>query len=131
MRSCGLLPSTLPSPGAEFVVRVDRALVHVSLYRAPIALVNKFRQVYLAHHGRHNVTVFQMEVVVWSVEVGRHHGDIVCAVLQIVRLAHLQSGYLGYGIFLVGIFQWRCEQTVLLHRLRSILGVYTRRAQEE
>ena len=89
--------------GAKLVGGVDRTLVHVSLYRAPITLVNKFRQVYLAHHGRHHVAVLKVEVVVRSVEVGRHNGDIVGAVLQIVRLAHLQSGYLGNGIFLVGV----------------------------
>ena len=77
------------------------------------------------------MAVLKVEVVVGPVEVGRHNGDIVGAVLQIVRFAHLQSGYLGNGIFLVGVLQRRCEQTVFLHRLRSVLGVYARRAKKE
>ena len=72
-----------------------------------------------------------MEVIVGAIQVGRHHGDIVGTVLQVVALAHLQTGNLGDGIFLVGVLQRRREQAVLLHRLRGILGIDAGRAQEE
>ena len=77
------------------------------------------------------MTVLQMEVVVGSIEVGGHHGYVVGAVLQVVALAHLQSGYLGYGILLVGVFQRAGQEAVLLHRLGSVLGIDAGAAQEE
>ena len=91
----------------------------------------QLRQIHLAHHGRHDVTILQMEIVVGAVEVGRHHGNIVGAVLQVVALAHLQTCNLRNGIFLIGVFQRTCQQTVLLHGLGCILRIDARRAQEQ
>ena len=93
--------------------------------------MDEFGEIDLTHHGGHDVGVLQMEVVVGAIEVGWHHGDIVRAVLQVVRLAHLQTCNLRDGIFLVGIFQGRCQQTVLLHRLGCILGIDAGRTEEE
>ena len=72
-----------------------------------------------------------MEVVVRAVEVGRHHGNVVGAVLEIVALAHLQACDLGYGVFLIGVFQWRCEEAVLFHRLWRVLRIDAGGAKEE
>ena len=47
-----------------------------------------------------------MEVVVGAVEVGGHDGDVVGAVLQVVRLAHLQSGNLSDSVLLVAGKHW-------------------------
>jgi len=77
------------------------------------------------------VTVFEMEIVVGTIKVGGHHGNVVGAVLQVVALAHLQAGYLGDGILLVGVFQRAGQEAVLLHRLQGVLGIDTGAAQEE
>ncbi len=69
------------------------------------------------------MTVLQMEIVVGTIEIGGHHGNIVGAILKVIALAHLQTGNLGNGILLIGVFERRCEQRVFLHRLRSILGI--------
>ena len=93
--------------------------------------MDEFRQIHLAHHGRHHMAVFQVEIIVGAIEVRRHHGDEVGTVLQVVTLAHLQAGNLGDGIGLVGIFQRTGEQGVLRHRLRRFLRVDTGTSQEE
>ena len=97
----------------------------------PVAVVDELGKIYLAHHGWHHMTVLQVEVVIGTIEVGRHHGDIVGAILQVVALAHLQTSYLGNGIFLVGILEWRGEEHVFLHRLWCILRIDAGRTQEE
>ena len=75
--------------------------------------------------------IFEVEVVVGSIEIGGHHSDEVGAVLEIVGLAHLESGYLGDGILLVGVLQGRREQAVLAHGLGCLLGVDAGGAEEE
>ena len=72
----------------------------------------------------------QIEIIVGAIEIGRHHGNKVGAVLQVEALAHLQSGYLSQSVRLVGIFQRRREQTILGHRLRSFARIDTRASQE-
>ena len=97
----------------------------------PVAIVDEFGKINLAHHRRHYVAVLQMEVIVRTIEVGWHHSDIVGTILKVVALAHLQSGNLGDGIFLVGIFQRRSKEHIFAHRLRCILRIDAGRAQEE
>ena len=77
------------------------------------------------------MAVLQVEVVVGAIEVGGHHGNIVGAVLQVIALAHLQAGYLGNGVLLVGVLQRAGEQAVLLHGLRCILGIDAGGAQKQ
>ena len=72
-----------------------------------------------------------MEIIIGAIQVGGHHSDIVGSVLQVVTFAHLQACYFRNGIFLVGIFQRRRQQTILRHRLRCILGIDTGRAQKQ
>ena len=67
--------------------------------------MDELGQINLTHHGRHHVTVLQVEIVVGAIEVRGHHSNVVGAILQIVALAHLQACYFGYGVFLIGIFQ--------------------------
>ena len=97
----------------------------------PVAIVDEFGKINLAHHRRHYVAVLQMEVIVRAIEVGWHHSDIVGTILKVVALAHLQSGNLGDGIFLVGIFQRRSKEHIFAHRLRCILRIDAGRAQKE
>ena len=70
-----------------------------------VALVQQFGEVHFPDHGGHDVAGLQIEVVARAIQVGRHYGDEVGAVLQIERLAHLHSGDFGDGVGLVGIFQ--------------------------
>ena len=67
--------------------------------------MDQFGQIYFAHHGRHDVAVFEMEVVVRAVQVRRHDCDIVRTVLKVIAFAHFQSGDFGDGVFFVGVFQ--------------------------
>ena len=60
---------------------------------------------YLANHGRKYVAAFQVEVVVGTVEVGGHDGNVVRAVLQVEAFAHFQSGNFGNGVRFVGVLQ--------------------------
>ena len=98
---------------------------------SPIAVIDEFGKIDLAHHRRHHVGVLQVEIVVRTVEVGRHHGNVVRAVLEIVALAHLQACDLCDGVFLIGVFQWRCEEAVLFHRLGCVLRIDAGGTQEE
>ena len=75
--------------------------------------------------------VLKMEIVIGAVEIGRHDGYIVCAVLEIVRLTHLQASNLRDGILLIGVLEGRGEETILCHRLRGILRIDTCAAKEE
>ena len=72
-----------------------------------------------------------MEIVIGTVEVGGHYGYVVGTVLEIVTLTHLQAGYLGYSVLLVGVFQGASEQEILFHRLRGILRINASRTQKE
>ena len=77
------------------------------------------------------MAILQMEVVVGTIQVGGHNGNVVGAVLQVVALAHLQAGNLGNGILLVRVLQRAGEEAVLLHRLGSVLGIDACGTQEE
>ena len=117
--------------GCIAVDAFDRALVHVDLDAGPVAVVDELGEVDLAHHGRHHVAVFQVDVVVGPVEVGGHHGDVVGAVLQVVALAHLEARDLRDGVLLIGVLQFAGEQGILFHGLRGVLGVNAGGTQEQ
>ena len=93
--------------------------------------MNELGKINLTHHGRHDVRILQVEIIVGPVEVSRHDGNIVGTILQVVALAHLQSCNLGNSILLVGVLKGRCEQGIFLHRLGSILGIDAGGAQEQ
>ena len=82
-----------------------RAQVDVLPHSLPVALIEAFGQVNLANHGRQHMRVLQVEIIVRTIEVGGHYGDVVGAVLYIETFTHFQSCYLGDGVGLVGIFQ--------------------------
>ena len=122
---------TLADNGAKLVSRVDRTLVHIYLNTVPVAVMDELGKINLAHHRRHYMAVLQVEIIIRTIEVGWHYCDIVGSILKVVALAHLQSGNLSDGIFLVGIFQRRSKEHILTHWLRSILWIDAGRAQEE
>ena len=67
--------------------------------------------------------VGRVVIVVGAVKVCRHHGEILGAVLEIERLAHLHAGDFGYRIGFVGVFERGSQQGVFLHWLRSLSRV--------
>ena len=77
------------------------------------------------------MTVLQMEIIIRTIKVGRHHGNIVRTILQIEALTHLQTRNLGNGIRFVRIFQRRSQQSVLFHWLCDITGIDTGTAQKK
>ena len=79
----------LTNDASQRICGINGPLVHVGFDGLPVAIVNEFGQINLAHHGRHHVTILQMEVVIGTIKIGGHHGNIVGSVLQIVALAHL------------------------------------------
>lgn len=108
-----------------------RTQVDVLAHRIPVTLIQALGQVNLADHGRQHMAVLQMEVIVRTVKVGRHYGNVVRAILQVKTLAHLQSRNLRDGIRFVRIFQRRGEEHLLLHRLRSLTRINARAAQKQ
>lgn len=108
-----------------------RAQVDVLPHGLPVALIEAFGQVNLTYHGRQHMRVLQVEIIVRTIEVGRHHGDVVGAVLYIETFTHFQSRNLGDGVGLVGVFQGRCEQAVLGHRLGCLTRIDARGAEEK
>ena len=68
---------------------------------------------------RRHVAVLGMEIVAWTIEIGRHDGNEVGAVLAAIRLAHLDAGDLGDGIPLVRRLERPGQQQILGHRLRA------------
>ena len=76
------------------------------------------RLVELAQQRRQHVRRLQVEVVAGAVQIGRHHGDRVEAVLLGVRLAHLDAGDLRDRVPLVGRLERPRQQRRLAQRLR-------------
>ena len=75
--------------------------------------------------------VLRVVVVIWTIEVGWHHGDIVGAVLAIEVLAVLETRDLSQGVCLVGLLQLASKQATLGHGLRREAGVDATGAEEE
>src|SRR5690606_8367815 len=90
----------------------------------------RLRFMRLPQQGRQHVTVLKVEVVVRPVQVGWHDAQIAGAVLAVVCLAQLETGYLGDGIRLVRPLQRTGEEILLLDRLRAIARIDAARAEE-
>ena len=75
--------------------------------------------------------VLRVEIIVRTVEVGRHAGDSIPLMLDPVRLAHLDPRDLGDGVPLVGGLEWAGEESGFWYGLRSELGVDAGGAEEE
>lgn len=93
--------------------------------------VAHFGLVEAADERRHQVTGLKVEVVVRPIQVGRHDGDVVGAVLPVVGPAQLDAGDFGHGVGLVGGFERAGEQIFLAQRLRRMLGIDAGAAQEQ
>ena len=90
-----------------------------------------FRFVEFPYQSGQDVRCIEVEVVVDTVQIGRHSRDEVAAVLTAVELTQLEPRYFGNGIRLVRRLQSTREQILLFYRLRAHLGVNTRTAQKQ
>lgn len=84
----------------------------------------------LAQQCRDDVAVFRVVVVAGAVQIGRHHREVLRAVLAVVAPAHFDAGNLGERVGPVGRLQRASEQAVFTHWLRRHLGVDAARAEE-
>ena len=75
--------------------------------------------------------VFQMEIIVRTIEVGWHHSDVVSAILKIETFAHLQTRNLCNGVWFIGIFEWRGKQTILWHGLWCLTRIDAGRTEKQ
>jgi hypothetical protein len=73
----------------------------------------------------------EIKIILRSVEIGRHGGNEVRAILLGVGLAELDAADFGQGIGLVGRLQAAGQQRVLLHRLGRKFGVDAGAAEKE
>ena len=105
--------------------------VKVFAHLIPEVLVKTLRQVNLTDHCRQHMGVLEVEIIVRTIEVGRHYSYVVAAVLQTETLAHLETCNLSDGIGLVGVFEFRGEQRLFCHRLWCHTWIDTCATQEQ
>ena len=84
----------------------------------------------LPQQRRQHMAVGQVVVVVRAVQIGRHHADVLPAVLAVVALGQLDAGDLGDRVGLVGRLQRAGQQRVFPDRLCAVARVDAARAQE-
>ena len=72
----------------------------------------------------------QVEIVAGTVQIGRHGGNEITAVLFPVGLTQLDPRDLGHRVPLVGRLQRPGQKRVLAHRLIGQLGIDAARSQE-
>ena len=77
------------------------------------------------------MAVGRMIVIIRSVQIGRHTADIIGSVLTVQELAVFQTTDLCQCISLIGLLQFRSQQAVLFHRLRSHSRINTAGSKEQ
>ena len=77
------------------------------------------------------MAVFQMKIVILSIQICRHHRTVIGTVLPVVGFTELNSGNFGNSVRLIGRFQNTCQQGTFLHWLSCELRVNTRTAQKQ
>ena len=108
----------------------NRTRIQIFPDSLPISFGKTFTQMYFANHGRQHMRSLQVKIIIRAIQVGRHYCDIVSSVLQVITLTHLDPGYLSYRVGFIRIFEWRSEQAILRHRLRSLTGIDAGASQE-
>ena len=78
----------------------------------------------------HHMAVGGMVVIVGAIQVGRHHTDVVGAILAVQELAVFQAADFSQSISFVGFFQLAGQQAVFLHGLRCHARVNAGGAQK-
>ena len=65
------------------------------MYTVHVLLLKQPGKVQFAHHARENMRGEEVEIVVWTVKIGRHGSDEVASVLGAIELAHHDPCDLG------------------------------------
>jgi hypothetical protein len=84
-----------------------------------------------AQHARNDVRAEGIEVVAGAIEVRRHRGDEVVAVIAKVVLAEFETGDLGQGVGLVGRLERAGEEVLLAQRLGRLARIDAGAAEVE
>ena len=77
------------------------------------------------------MTSLQVEIIIWSIQVGRHHRNVIGAILYIKALTHFQPSNLSNCIRFIRIFQWRCQQRIFFHGLWCFFRIHTSATQKQ
>ena len=85
----------------------------------------------LADERWQHVRILGIIVVAGTVQVGRHRGEVACAVLPVVRPAHFDAGNLGQRIGAIRCLQRAGQQVLFAYRLRTITRVNARRSEKQ
>src|SRR3569623_2110368 len=69
------------------------------------------------------MTLFQIIVIVWTIQIGGHHADVTSAILPVITLAQFDTRDLGDGVRFIRLLQWSGEKILLLNRLGTITRI--------
>jgi len=84
----------------------------------------------LAHERRQYMARSQVEVISWTIEIGRHERNKITSMLPTKRLALNNTGNLGHRVPSVRDFEGAGEQCGFFEGLRSFPGVDACAAQK-
>ena len=87
-------------------------------------VVQAFRQMNFSYHCREGVTILQMKIIIWTIEICRHNCNIIGTILQIKAFTHFQSYFfaIAYGSL---VYSNVDEQCIFLHWLFGISNINT------
>jgi hypothetical protein len=94
-------------------------------------ITTHFGFVELADERGDDMGSVEVVVVARAIQVGRHHGQKLGAVLAVERPAHFDTGDLGHGVGTIGGFERAGEEVFLLHRLRAVARVDARGTEKQ
>src|SRR4029079_2544409 len=84
-----------------------------------------------AQQSRGDMTVFAMKIVARAIDIGRHGGNKIAAVLSAVGLAKLNARDLGHRVPFVSRLKRPGEKRLLGDRLRRLTGINAGRPQKQ
>jgi hypothetical protein len=90
----------------------------------------QFGAMQLDHERADDVALFEVIIVAGTIEIARHRGDEIGAVLAAIGLRHFQAGDLGDGVPLVGRLERAGEQRIFDDGLRRQPGIDARRPEK-
>ena len=76
------------------------------------------------------MAVRRMIVVIRSIKIRRHKGNIISAILLVQKLAVFQAADFGQSISFIGLLQLTRQQAAFLHRLRCQAWINAGRAKK-
>src|SRR3569623_639375 len=69
------------------------------------------------------MTLFQIIVIVWTIQIGGHHTDVASAILPVITFAQFNTRDFGDGVRFIRLFQRPGEKILLLNRLGTITRI--------